>query len=407
MAGHPEIAADEAGVLPGLLRCRCGAAVEEEGGALRCHACGTLWPRHGNVVDLHPGIPSLEQPAAVVGPLGAFYLVPAAGVPLDAGWVERAAAWVRGGRAGVHVLRGRAALGHGQWRPDEGVGLLCRETGELSAVQKLVAWRARKRLVLKCYPLGAWDRLLPEEILAGAARQVLAPGIALLDLERRRQRRRLVHRTLTDPALGDRFRRRYAREARPGQVVLDLGCGWGRHAGLLATAGCTVLGLDPHAHPDTWGRVPHSLFLRGTAEDLGCLRSHSVDGGLCLEVLSYLEDDRRSLDEVRRVLRPGGWLLVSVTNRENSWTRRTGRRLLASDRARRYYGAEELRDRLAGAGFRIVRAWAEGIVAPVLPRVAATVTDLLLPAAWSRGLERLVPEPRRKLLWMAAVREDR
>jgi SAM-dependent methyltransferase len=42
------------------------------------------------------------------------------------------------------------------------------------------------------------------------------------------------------------------------------------------------------------------------------IKSGSFDFILCSEVLEHIDDDASALDELRRVLAPGGWMLISV-----------------------------------------------------------------------------------------------
>ena len=112
----------------------------------------------------------------------------------------------------------------------------------------------------------------------------------------------------------------------PGQRVLDVGCGTGYLARLLARAtGPTglVIGIDPspemiayagsHRHA---GRAGSCQFQVGAAEALALPADH-VDVVTCSLVLHHLPSDLRvaALQEMRRVLRPGGTLLVAEAQR--------------------------------------------------------------------------------------------
>lgn len=88
--------------------------------------------------------------------------------------------------------------------------------------------------------------------------------------------------------------------------VLDAGCGEGvlvdEYAGRLR-----IEGLDPNYSSD---RVRSGSLTALPYEDA------TFDRALCLDVLEHLtfEEQPRALAELRRVLRPGGELLVSVPN---------------------------------------------------------------------------------------------
>ncbi len=102
----------------------------------------------------------------------------------------------------------------------------------------------------------------------------------------------------------------------PGARLLDLGCGPGASLELLAGLGYRPLGLDRHAHA-AWGkraagaaRIPAVIFLRADAARPP-LADNSVDAVLCECVLSLLPDPLDALRGCRRILRPGGALLLS------------------------------------------------------------------------------------------------
>jgi SAM-dependent methyltransferase len=109
----------------------------------------------------------------------------------------------------------------------------------------------------------------------------------------------------------------------PGQRLLDLGCGEGRHAiAAQVHEGADVLALDlsladlraarERQAPFADAR-PDALFAAVNASGLALpLADHSVDAVVCSEVLEHIEDYAAVLAEIRRVLRPGGQLCVSV-----------------------------------------------------------------------------------------------
>lgn len=385
-------------------QCRCGAAVIDEEDNLHCQAGHVAWPKHDNVIDLHPFQSLIAEPA--LKPLKALWLIPHSRQPVDDAWRGRGAAWVESGLQGLRVLPGWKASLRVRWPSDEGVALLCRSNGELTWLQQWVAVRARKSTVLKCYSLGTWERLTPASIRAKLVRKLLRIGLGPFEWLKKTRQQWLFRQTFTQPRWAEAFWARYGPQANGhGQeTIVDLGCGWGRYAALLANQGRQIIGLDPQAHPRIWHRIPGSWFCRGTDEDLACLRSQCADGCLCVEVLQYLPDDRRVLQELHRILKPGGWLLLEVANQDNPWTRRTGRWLLPGDPVRRYYRKTALVELVESAGFQVERVWGEGMVSPVVPRLAAYVIDVLLPARWSRRLAGLVSEDRRKLWWLFATK---
>ncbi len=99
----------------------------------------------------------------------------------------------------------------------------------------------------------------------------------------------------------------------PGPA-LEVGVGTGRVAVPLAEAGAAVLGVDLSAPmlaqlraKDPDGRVP---VLLGDAEALP-FRDHAFGAAIACHVLHLVSDWVAVVNEVRRVLRPGGVLLVT------------------------------------------------------------------------------------------------
>lgn len=110
----------------------------------------------------------------------------------------------------------------------------------------------------------------------------------------------------------------FAREQVRGKVVLDAACGTGYGAAILAEAAHLVVGLDHSQEALSYCRHHHQRshvhFLQGDCCHVG-LRDGAVDVVVSFETLEHLEDMRSFLREIRRVLKPGGILLISTPNR--------------------------------------------------------------------------------------------
>jgi SAM-dependent methyltransferase len=100
--------------------------------------------------------------------------------------------------------------------------------------------------------------------------------------------------------------------------VLDAGCGTGYGAGMLRAAGATeVVAVDLS---EAVIEVARNDAPEGVVCEVGDLRSlsypdDSFDLVVCFEVIEHVEEQDRVLDELARVLRPDGLLLISSPNR--------------------------------------------------------------------------------------------
>jgi ubiquinone/menaquinone biosynthesis C-methylase UbiE len=152
-----------------------------------------------------------------------------------------------------------------------------------------------------------------------------------------------------------------------GQNWLDAGCGTGTLARFLAVQkGCKVLGVDASttmisnclAAPNTEFRQIGDICQTGLPDD-------SFDGVLCSSVLEYVLEPRVAIVELRRVLKRGGLLLISVRNSDPiAWlpamsiywlTRRLGRwrRCRYLDYSKHSYSELNFRRLLDSCGFRV------------------------------------------------------
>jgi SAM-dependent methyltransferase len=115
---------------------------------------------------------------------------------------------------------------------------------------------------------------------------------------------------------------------RPGDRVLDLGCGGGRHAFEAWKRGATVVALDrSEAELKEVRAVTGGMLAAGELADGApggelngdalavAVRDGSFDAVIASEVLEHVWDDTGALAELVRVLRPGGRLAVTVPTR--------------------------------------------------------------------------------------------
>lgn len=106
-------------------------------------------------------------------------------------------------------------------------------------------------------------------------------------------------------------------QARPGQQVLEVGCGYGRISqALLDHAAIHLVGIDRSRSMLKECSVSlkgHLSLCQGDAARLP-FRDQAFDAVLCNAVLMHLRNPWTALAELRRVLHPGGRLVVSFNN---------------------------------------------------------------------------------------------
>jgi SAM-dependent methyltransferase len=109
-----------------------------------------------------------------------------------------------------------------------------------------------------------------------------------------------------------------------GRRVLELGCGAGHLTRLLVDGGASVTSLDRSEQmaAAARGRAPEAtVHVADLEEPLRMVADDSVDVVTASLVLHYLPDWRPLLTEVRRCLRPGGALILSVHHPITGWLR--------------------------------------------------------------------------------------
>lgn len=102
-------------------------------------------------------------------------------------------------------------------------------------------------------------------------------------------------------------------------LVLDIGCAAGAEVEPLRTRGFRMVGIDYSEEmlrfaQQRFGASEGAHFCRADAESLP-FASASFDHVVCLGVFEYLSTYERCLEEIKRVLRPGGVVIISVPTR--------------------------------------------------------------------------------------------
>jgi ubiquinone/menaquinone biosynthesis C-methylase UbiE len=209
---------------------------------------------------------------------------------------------------------------------------------------------------------------------------------------------------------------------RSGDVVLDLGCGEGRHViSAYIEADIHAVGVDlSHAdlqatrdkfkefeQPDK----PAKSFGLSSADALQLpFADNTFDKVICSEVLEHIPDYRGALVEISRVLKPGGLFCASVPRRwpeKICWAFSDAYHQVLGGHLR-IFRSNELREEIENIGFNhYYRHWAHALHAPfwwlkcmfwktqdsnwfIAQYHRFLVWDLMDKPAFTRGLEKIL-----------------
>jgi len=165
---------------------------------------------------------------------------------------------------------------------------------------------------------------------------------------------------------------------------LDVGCGTGFVLEGVARTfpGVEMVGSDVRANAldRAATRVPGAVLLQMDARRMPFTESFDVIGAF--DVIEHIPEDAEVLAEMRRALRPGGGLVLTVPQHAFLWNE-------ADDFShhQRRYSRGRLRERVHGAGFELLQ----------VTSFCAILMPLLIADRWLRRLRRAPYDPRAEL----------
>ena len=106
------------------------------------------------------------------------------------------------------------------------------------------------------------------------------------------------------------------------QQILEVGCGGGLICEQLARRGAEMVGIDPSqgaldtaaSHTEEQGLGQHIHYQQGYAESLP-FADGSFSAIVCFDVLEHVHDLTATIEEIARVLAPGGVFVFDTINR--------------------------------------------------------------------------------------------
>lgn len=106
------------------------------------------------------------------------------------------------------------------------------------------------------------------------------------------------------------------------KVVLDIACGSGYGSKILSEKAKKVIGVDISEESINFAKQNFDSkkikFFVGDVTNLNFIKNNSIDIVISFETIEHLEDYRRFLEEIKRILKKGGTAIISTPNKKFS-----------------------------------------------------------------------------------------
>ncbi|WP_130806427.1 class I SAM-dependent methyltransferase [Senegalia massiliensis] len=111
-----------------------------------------------------------------------------------------------------------------------------------------------------------------------------------------------------------------------GMKVLDIGCGTGNFSIRLKELGCEVIGIDISDEMLNIARKKakeKNLDIEFLNMDIYNLEfdNESFDAAFSMAAFEFIKDTKKAMDEIFRVVKPNGQILVGTINKDSTWGR--------------------------------------------------------------------------------------
>jgi len=103
--------------------------------------------------------------------------------------------------------------------------------------------------------------------------------------------------------------------------ILDLGCGTGKNLlSFQSFDDCRCHGMDISMEALRFCRIRENLSLAQASGEMLPFKSNAFDAVFALDVIEHIVDDKQAMREACRVLRPGGFLVLTVPAFQFLWS---------------------------------------------------------------------------------------
>jgi 2-polyprenyl-3-methyl-5-hydroxy-6-metoxy-1,4-benzoquinol methylase len=170
--------------------------------------------------------------------------------------------------------------------------------------------------------------------------------------------------------------RRYAPPGDASRKLLEMGCGLGHLLGLLQDDfHCVGIDLIDYSIEQTKLNAPKAEAYQMSADDLSAFESDSFSVVVALHLVEHLPDPANTIQQVNRILKPGGLWLFATPHPDYSLRRFKDRDNDAIGKDKTHINVhppEQWRTWCEASGFRMLKHFGDGLwdvpYLPILPK---------------------------------------